>query len=198
MAHQWLQIFSTDGFRKMWKAPEEFREHLLIISEVIRSKSPASLKALENPLFAKGLTAGLSGVLFDQMMKSCLQRVDKILKFIQHALGNGADQSTTKDDVLYLLEYKGNALDAETDLRHVVKTTPAWNSICDEVVRTAKSSTKLRPVLERVIESLKASAFNLTPSRLGAILDEMRELKNGMRKQDMNFTSSEPQKCWVG
>ena len=161
----------------MWKQPLKYQEHFRVLCASLDSRLELAKQ------YVDGLDAGIdieegSGILF---MKETLERVTKLVRFIQHCFV--FSEKTCTADVVGLLQMKTISGTFESNLQDLVKSVPEWQRMTDEVVRTASSTVKLRPVLERVTEALQSSQ-SMTLSRLSAILEEVRTLQEGMRSQD--------------
>lgn len=64
-----------------------------------------------------------------------------------------------------------------------MKSSQQWTQVIDEILRTAATSTKLRPVLDRALDALKAQ--NMTCARLKELSDDVANCRNGMRPHEV-------------
>ena len=186
MAKNVLGMFSQDGFRKMWRdGPDAFRTHLESLMTCMEARIELTKKVFEedfSDIVTKAMASGMPALEAPDSWTDTLNRLVQIIKFTQYALGFPSQHDASAKDVVWLLQFRGQALDVETDLAGIVTSTPSWCAVCDEVIRTAKTSVQLRPVLERATESLQNP--DLTLSRMQTLLQEVDQLRAGMRKQD--------------
>lgn len=178
-----LSMLSLDGFRKIWAdGPGACKAHLESLMTCMESRVGITANVFTDEWMSKALTSGMAPLQSPDAWADACKRVAQIIKFTQFALGFPTESDASATDVVWLLDFKGEELDVETDLRSAVRSKDSWCSVCDEVLRTAKSRVQLLPVLERVKESLQNTG--LTTSRMLTLLEEMAQLREGMRKQD--------------
>ena len=126
-----------------------------------------------------------------------LDRIAAIMKFMAVSLFTTHDMSDFNDEVgltlkpsedaVWLAGYTGKS-PLERGLSDIVKTSGAWTSITDELVKTAGSSTKLRPEMDRAVETLqniKDGKLELTQARLDDLNHLFPQLQSGMRRCDL-------------
>ena len=177
LGEDFVNIFAADGFLRMWAEPNEYKEYLTSFVDKVDARTKLTRTAIATA--QEGDWEG--AVEAWPCLTAFLDRVSGVVRFVRHVLGGGgADMKT--EDVVYLLKYEGRSTDMEVLLRDAANNNRVWRSLCDECIRTAGSSVRLRPVLERLVDQLKNSS--LTASRLQNVVKEMKELQDGMRSQD--------------
>lgn len=171
-------MLTCDGFRKLFKEPEQWSKHLLSLANAFSSRMHASEVAFT------GMISDSSYISLTSLESLRVQwdQLKNVMNFLLEALGPTIDSTAEYKSVLWLLQFKGSFTDPIMSLQDSVKSNSAWNSICNQCIRTAKTGVKLRPILGRVIDSLKGRTF--TAQKLTTLLEEVKELREGLRSQD--------------
>ena len=168
--------------------PNKFSNHLIAFIQAVAERIPSAKAAIQN-LIESDEESGMPSLSNLSEIQSTIMRIVKICRFIMCAFGGSC--STAEDfkdisgkDVVWLLSIKGSGnLEMERVMKEIVSSNESWKEICDEIVRTSQSSLTLRPVLERVVDSLRNSPT--TASAFRELFKEVRALKAGMRKVDL-------------
>ena len=170
----WL---SSDGFRKIVKNPKDFGDHLLFIAKSFSAdKMEAGRKAIAS--YAESYSHSLPSL---ETVEKNFDQLEKFMKFLLQALGPSDGAGTdTENCVIWLLQLRGlGSSHPLLSLQDLIKQIPAWKAITDECVRTAKTTKGLRPLKDRVMDTLKQG--NLTARRLHDVLDNVKKCRGGMR-----------------
>lgn len=171
-------MLTCDGFRKLFKDPEKWSKHLLSFGNVFYSRMQASEVAFSS-LISDASYISLTSF---ESLRVHWDHLKNVMKFLLESLGPTTDSTAEYKAVLWLLQFKASTTDPIMSLQDSVKSNSAWNSICNQCIRTSKTGVKLRPILGRVIDSLKGSTF--TAQKLTTLLEEVKELREGLRSQD--------------
>lgn len=185
-----VDLFGEPVFTKMILKLKAYTPQLIaLVVAMLKSTEPAEL-ALQH-FRARDPESQIGEEAFDQFGFK-LDRVKKILRFfgcLLNVQGQGFDSEPfSTSDVVYLMGYKGKD-STEKILLEAVNLTPAAVALCDEVVRTATSSVRLRPEKDRLQQSLKAltiaSESVVRVDKLADMNEMLPRLHKGIRQCDM-------------
>ena len=129
-----------------------------------------------------------------EAMSEALNRIEKVARFLGSLLFMPAQFAhvaevvsgaplNPADDSVAIVGYSGRFA-LEKGLKELVAKNVEWSATVNEVVKTADSSTKLRPQRDRALESLqniKAGKVEWSPERLDDLCKLFPELLCGMR-----------------
>ena len=130
-------------------------------------------------------------------LSDALKRVENIMKFIASSLMTTQDKEAflqetgiglSIQDTLSLIGYTGKQ-QLEKGLAEIVQSNPFWKRVVDEIVKTADSSLRLQPELERTTSTLKSLSngeIDLTLQRLQDLTSVFGQLLKGMRMCDVD------------
>ena len=179
----------------MFSNPGKFTKHLCLMAQTFLGNLDSTEKALSNlqqqdseslvqPGYFKGLLEKLRRVqIIMKFIASSLMTTPEKEEFLQETgIGLGIQ------DTLSLIGYSGKEL-LEKGMAEIVQSNPFWKRVVDEIVKTADSSLRLQPELERTTSTLKSLSngdIDLTLQRLQDLTSQFAQLLKGMRMCDID------------
>ncbi|CAE7809453.1 unnamed protein product [Symbiodinium microadriaticum] len=178
-----IAVLNGDAFRKMFRSPEVYKTNLQLLATAYL-KHMASARAMVDAWKDRD-SEDLLQPGFDTLLQ-CLERVEKVMRFVSHVWSFKGPWETSSKDVVDLLNSKGDNL--ERSLANIASKEPAWKAAIDDVVRTATTSRTLEPLKQRVKATLEES--KLTYGSMNTVLDEFEKLQAGVRSADLEEITS--------
>ena len=132
---------------------------------------------------------------FENVMSS-MERIEKLMKFTASLLLTSQERIvlandcgltlSPSEDAVYLVGYAGKK-SLEKGLAEITQSNTTWKVLIEDVVRTANTSLKLKPEMDRIIDTLDGieSSGTLPTSRLQELNEVMPKLQSGMRRCDV-------------
>ena len=190
-----IDLLQDSSFRVMFTEPAKYSHHLKALSCGFLQSLISSRKAVTS-LQAQDTESQVQGVWFERL-STALERSEKVMKFIGSLLMSSLERQTfceqsglsfsPSEDVLWLAAYNGKQ-PLEKGLLEIATASQIWKRNMDELVKTADSSLRLQPEMERTLTTLKAIAsgeMQLSLQKLKDLNEKFPQLLSGLRACDM-------------